>query len=449
MSPVGGSATPATGGAGAAGRESSAGEPAVSGGAPGDDGGAAAWLPDDVIVDITLNALGHSTQPDMSYDGRFVVFRTTAGNLAADAPDGGVMVVDMSSGELRAMSQRDLVDDNPLIYERPRISGDGKFVLFRSKRRLDPDDVDDVDDLYRVRRNGKGARLASLAPPGEGLHGFSECDLSADGRHVVFQELPVLGDMSARRSFSIDLASAEPAVQLASAITADTYGDSLWRPVISGDARRIAFDARALALTETGELHVIAYDIERDSFELVSRNRAGTPGNRESYGAAFSHDGTVLAFHSSSTNLVEGDENGLFDVFVRDLGTGSVERVSVTSSGVEADGDSLQPALSADGRYVAFLSLASNLDAPGDDNAKVDVFVHDRVTHVTKRVSVSSEGRGSAGSSCFLNSLLGCATPVLSADGSIVLFESDAADLIPGSVAGQRDVYWARWQDLP
>lgn len=97
---------------------------------------------------------------------------------------------------------------------------------------------------------------------------------------------------------------------------------------------------------------------------------------------------------------------------------------------------------------MAFLSLASNL-ADDDLNGRLDVFVHDRATRVTRRVSVTASGLGGAGSACAPSGLMNCATPKLSADGSVVVFESDAGDLVPGSTLGRRDIYWVNWQKLP
>jgi Tol biopolymer transport system component len=98
-----------------------------------------------------------------------------------------------------------------------------------------------------------------------------------------------------------------------------------------------------------------------------------------------------VAFDSTASNLVPGDANGRFDVFVHDRVTGTTTHVSVGSDGTQGNGDSLRPFISADGRYVAFDSTASNLVA-GDTNGVQDIFVHDRVTGTTTHVSVASDG---------------------------------------------------------
>src|SRR5207249_3430991 len=127
--------------------------------------------------------------------------------------------------------------------------------------------------------------------------------------------------------------------------------------------------------------------------ERVSVASGGTTeGNDTSLGSALSADGRFVAFDSAATDLVAGDTNGASDVFVHDRQTGMTERVSVASDGTQGNNASSCPALSADGRFVAFDSDATNLVA-GDTNGATDVFVHDRQTGTTERVSVPSGGR--------------------------------------------------------
>ncbi|MCE9594668.1 MAG: hypothetical protein K8S98_10795 [Planctomycetes bacterium] len=153
--------------------------------------------------------------------------------------------------------------------------------------------------------------------------------------------------------------------------------------------------------------------------------------NDESYYDALSADGRFVAYYSDASNLVAHDLNATGDVFVRDLRSNFNVRVSVASDGTEGDGESSVPALSTDGRFVAYESYASNLIA-GDTNAEQDVFVHDLATHVTRRVSVASNGAQATGRS------FGAA---LSADGRYVVFQSFAANLVAGDTNGECDVF--------
>ena len=163
----------------------------------------------------------------------------------------------------------------------------------------------------------------------------------------------------------------------------------------------------------------------------VSVDSAGTQANGDTADAALSANGRFVAFDSGATNLVAGDTNGQQDIFVHDRRTGTTTRVSVDSAGTQANNASVAPALSADGRFVAFETEATNLVA-GDTNGQQDIFVHDRRTGTTTRVSVDSAGT-QANSECHL--------AALSADGRFVTFYSEATNLVPGDTNGVRDVF--------
>ena len=156
--------------------------------------------------------------------------------------------------------------------------------------------------------------------------------------------------------------------------------------------------------------------------ERVSVGSAGQEANGRSLSGAMSADGRYVAFDSRADNLVPDDSNGYWDVFVHDRKTGQTERVSVDSPGDEAHGNSGWPAISADGRFVAFWSVASDL-IDGDTNGVSDIFVHDRETGSTERVSV-----GNAYTEADRQSV----RPKISEDGRFVAFDSWATNLVPG-----------------
>src|SRR5438445_547368 len=190
--------------------------------------------------------------------------------------------------------------------------------------------------------------------------------------------------------------------------------------------RRVLSAVTLLLLTALGGRSAGAQTTVR-----VSVASDGTAGNAASAGAALSADGRFVAFHSTATNLVAGDTNGKTDVFVHDRQTGITERVSVASDGTQGNNASSYPALSADGRFVAFHSTATNLVA-GDTNGATDVFVHDRQTGTTERVSVASDGTQGNGPS---------AGAALSADGGLVAFHGTATNLVAGDANGAYDVF--------
>ena len=151
----------------------------------------------------------------------------------------------------------------------------------------------------------------------------------------------------------------------------------------------------------------------------------GERANGGSFAASISGDGRYVAFDSAASNLVSDDRNGALDIFVRDLLTSQTQRVNLGPQGVEANERSYDPAISADGRYVAFVSWASNL-VPADTNHRADVFVRDRATGATELVAAGNDES---------------ANPSISADGRYVAFTSYASDLVSGDVAGTWDVF--------
>jgi len=168
-------------------------------------------------------------------------------------------------------------------------------------------------------------------------------------------------------------------------------------------------------------LDIFVHDPVTGATTRVSVDSAGNEADMESYAPAISADGRYVAFESGADNLVAGDTNGSSDIFVHDTVTGATTRASVDSAGNEADMESYAPAISADGRYVAFHSYASNL-VPGDTNDATDIFLHDMVTGTTTRVSVDSYGYQGDSDSYDAS---------ISADGRYVAFDSDAETLIP------------------
>ncbi|MGN6170732.1 MAG: TolB family protein [Solirubrobacteraceae bacterium] len=147
-----------------------------------------------------------------------------------------------------------------------------------------------------------------------------------------------------------------------------------------------------------------------------------------STGNAISADGRFVGFVSAATNLVAGDTNGVADIFVRDRKNHTTRRVSLSSSGQQVIGDSFNPAISPDGRFVAFASSADNL-VRRDTNGQQDIFVRDTKNHTTRRVSVSSSGEQANRSSFKVS---------ISAGGRFVVFESDATNLVPFATTGEQ-----------
>src|SRR5205807_70009 len=178
-----------------------------------------------------------------------------------------------------------------------------------------------------------------------------------------------------------------------------------------------------------GRQDVFVHDRQTGTTERVGVDVVNYYGGGGS--PVISADGRFVAFTSLAADLVPGDTNAWADVFVYDRWTGTTERVSVDSAGNQGNAGSSLPSISADGRFVVFWSAATNL-VPGDTNAAFDVFIHDRQTRTTERLSVDSAGNQGNYDSF---------APALSADGRFVAFSSNATNLAPGDTNGVTDVF--------
>ncbi|MBI3848065.1 MAG: PD40 domain-containing protein [Planctomycetes bacterium] len=203
---------------------------------------------------------------------------------------------------------------------------------------------------------------------------------------------------------------------------------------ISADGRYIAFESNAtnFAPNDTnGFVDVFVRDVDAATLEMVSLGPGGILGDGISMDPWITADGRYISFTSFATNLVAGDTNGRTDIFVRDRQTNVTSRVSVDSAGNQTPGNSSWSVISSDGRYVCFQSDSYTL-VPNDNNLVPDVYVRDRVAGTTARVSVDSAGHEANGES---------STPSMSSDGRYIAFESQATNLVANDTNGLSDVF--------
>ena len=266
----------------------------------------------------------------------------------------------------------------------------------------------------------------------------TEAAISSDGRYVAFASNAsnlVAGDTNGGEDIFVQ-DTLTGAIELVSVSTAGVQSNGLSElPRISADGRFVVYDSSASNLVAgdtNGATDIFLRDRQNGTTEIVSLSSGSVLGNGASVAASVSADGRFVAFQSSASNLVPGDTNAGNDIFVRDRQTGTTERVSVGPGGAQANGISLSPTISADGRYVVFSSDATNLVA-GDTNGQRDVFVRDRQAGTTLRVSV---GAGGVQANFPSNAPVG-----VSADGRYICFESDATNLVAGDTNGMRDVF--------
>jgi Tol biopolymer transport system component len=381
------------------------------------------------------------TSRHVSRHGRFVAFTSEARNLIRRDTNrrADVFVHDRKHGTTRrvSVSSRGIQGDKESFS--PSISANGRFVAFTSKaRNLVPHDAGGRDIFIHDRVTGK-TRLVSVSSAGTQAAGHSaHASISADGRFVAFHSNArnLVPGHTGRLDdiFVRDLETGETSLVSVSSdgIQADGYS---YDPSISADGEFVVFWSGATNLVPgdtNGEFDVFVHERVTGETTRVSVNSAGDQGSGPSvYGPSLSADGRIVAFRSAATNLVAGDTNGLPDVFVHDRVTGETTRVSVNSAGDQGDDVSSEPSLSANGRFVAFGSAATNL-VTRDTNARSDIYVHDRRRRTTRRASVNT--RGIEGDMTSFSS-------AISADGRFVAFYSGARNLVRGDTNRAYDVF--------
>jgi len=280
-------------------------------------------------------------------------------------------------------------------------------------------------DIFVFDRQTDLAERVSVASGGVQANGDSSFpSISADGHYVAFVSDAtnlVSDDTNGKRDIFIHDRQTG-LTRRVSAVPYEQGDDSGYiPPALSADGRYVAYGMGA----------IFVFDCQTGITEHVSVGLGGVQANGASYSPSISADGRYVAYGSSATNLVSDDTNNVLDIFVFDRQTLQTERVSVDSSGVEANSSSSWLSISADGTYVAFASDASNL-VNGDTNSEHDIFVHDRQTGLTERVSVSSSGAEGNYNSSY---------PSISGDGRYIAFASYASTLVNDDTNNSWDVF--------
>ncbi len=383
-------------------------------------------------------------KPSVSADGRYVAFSSSASNLVQGDTNSQVdiFVHDTVTGSTTRVSVASDGTQGNGNAGYPSISADSRYIAFQSSAyNLVPGDTNNAYDVFVHDMLTGSTTLVSVASDGTQGNGFSYAPfISAGGRYVAFlSSAPnlVAGDTNGAYDVFVHdmLTGSTTRVSVASdGSQANGYSNNL--TPISADGRYVAFASVASNLVPgdtNGTNDIFIHDMITGSTTRISVATDGSQVNGHSYGPSISSDGRYIAFHSTASDLVSGDSNGTYDVFMHDIMTGSTTRISVASDGTQGNNYSFFPSMSADGRYVTFHSQASNL-VPGDTNSVYDVFVHDMLTGSTTRVSVASDG--TQGSYSELASI--------SADGRYVTFNSNASNFVAGDTNGVTDIFLTR-----
>lgn len=370
---------------------------------------------------------GASATPAISADGRYVAFTSAADNLVPGDRNG---VADLFVHDLRTgRTQR--VADGPA--EDPALSGDGRYVVFATKAALVKGDDNGAADIYlRDLKTRRIERISTGHASSRPVFALNyEPTISANGRYVAYSTAApdaVPADTNGRDDVIVhDRRTGKN--ELVQYRTDGTQGDSdAFMASVSADGRFVAFTTAAQldpAHDWTHATNVYVRDRARGTTEQVSIPTRFVYKDG-SWGPSMSANGRLVAFASNVSSLVPGDTDKTTDVFLFDRKARQTVRLSTAADGTQADGASKGVSLSADGRYAAFVSSATNL-VPGDTNGVSDVFVKDLRTGAIRLVTRTADGPTD--------------TVALDAHGRTAAFSSAATDLVPKDTNGVDDIF--------
>ena len=392
-----------------------------------------------------------SRAPAISGTGRFVAFMCPDDALAGALSNGDIYVhdrdpdgdgvFDQGNGVIEMVSVSSAGVHGNTSSDYPAISSDGRYVAFLSAAtNLVVPDTNGFPDIFvRDRQLGLTERITGVGGVPQPNNFSRGIVISGDGRYVAFETTATnqfAGDSNgASDVFRFDRQTL--ALQLVSINSAGTgvANAASNDPQLSGDGRYVAFESGATNLVAgVGADQVYVRDMLTGTTSAVSRSSTGALGNQLSFESSISADGRFVAFASYATNFSPLDPGFSKDVYLRDLTLGTTELISVNSLGVKANGSSSsEPVVSADGSYVAFWSSANNLWWNG--TSLTDVYIRDRARGQTRQASFSSGGNAGNGNSANFSGL------ALAGDGMSVVFASDATNLVPGDTNNRLDVF--------
>jgi hypothetical protein len=392
-----------------------------------------------VLGSVTVNGVQAnqgSTNPSISANGRYVAFQSTATNLVPNDTNGkvDVFVKDVTSGNLVCASV--YADGSQLAgSEVPKINGNGRCVVFQSDIGFSGSAirVKDLETGTLAQANTSAAGVQANGPSGEAT-------ISADGRYVAFWSYAtnlVANDTNNQRDIFVKDLTTGSILRANLSATGTAANDSSYSPSLSGNGRYVAFVSAATTLVPgvfNAQWDVFVKDLVSGAIVRANVSAGGAQANRsEGFPEpSLSADGRYVAFQSSATNLVPGDTNGLRDVFVKDLNTGAIVRATVTATGEQVTQDAYDPEISGDGLHVVF-RLGSFVD--GSTSAMEKDLVTGELFPIATALNGAPENSGSG-------------QPSVNADGGHIAFISSSTNLVPNDVNARTDVFVSRGDPL-
>ncbi|MBI3817292.1 MAG: hypothetical protein HY286_01270 [Planctomycetes bacterium] len=342
---------------------------------------------------------GNCNDVSMCANGRHIAFSSAATNLVAGDTNGmeDVFILDTMLGTNTRISIPSGGGEANNHSFGPSISDDATVVAFASAAsNLVAGDDNNTLDVFVYDSNAGTMELVSRHTDGTLGNGASyDCKISGDGRFVVYRSLATnLIDIDTNGTIDIfmyDRQNQTTTCVSVSSLGTIANGDCI-QPSISTDGTFVAFASTATNL-DPSDANLVSDIFVRDTVmgttTLVSKSFTGGATNGASVEPAISGDGNVVVWRSSATNILLNDANGVDDIFEYVFNTDTVTRVSVSSAGKPGNGTSRSPNVSTDGQYISFLSDATNM-APLDKNGATDLFVRDMYSGLTWRVNLAS-----------------------------------------------------------
>lgn len=387
--------------------------------------------------------IDYTEVPDISGDGRFLVFVSADDSIVDGDTNGAndVFVRDTVSGTTKRVSvASDGTQGNGGSYQ-PRISANGRYVVFASSAsNLVSGDTNGEGDVFVHDRETHKTVRVSLTSRGRQSNGDSaQPDISDDGKRVVFTSTATNLTGRDRNGTSYDVYLRDLRARTTKRLDVSASGRQANQEAsearISGDGSTVAFISGATNLVRRtgGVLQVFVVKVATGAISLASRSAKGVAGDASSWLGGLSANGRYVAIETDATNLAPEDTNGVIDVVRKDLKTGTVVRASLSDGDAQVNAGATWPRISDTGRFMAFTSESTGFVSDADTGSSLDCFVRDLVDKTTVRVSLTAAGGNPTGGSLFW-----C---VLSGNGAAAAFTHGATDIVPGDTNGQPDYF--------
>jgi len=393
------------------------------------------------------NAL--STTPYLSNDGRYVVFSSNASDIVLNDNNGNrdVFLYDMQLNTMKLVSKNNAgtgsANGASFAYD---ISADGRYIAYESSAAdIVANDSNGTYDIYIYDAVTDITILASKSKLGTGTANSASKapSLSSDGRYVTFYSSAT--DMASTDTdtkndvFIYDRVTNVTALVSINTSLAGSGNGNSWNAKISKGANYVTFSSTSsdLVLNDTNNsTDVFLYDVTTSQITLVSKNTTGTgTGNGYSYSPMISSNGQFVTYSSQASDLVSADTNANQDIFLYDSQLDSNVLVSSNVTGIDsANGYSTCNTISSDGRYILFSSSATNITLISNNEGPetFDAFIYDRLSGTA--VTVSTNGIRTGGA-CFTTSTN------ISADGKKAIFDIDVPNLVAKDTNSFSDIF--------